>query len=66
LETRFLHSPEKSVGFVGCALSSTIFAFYKDNEEWVTKKVFLLIYYYLQHHHHHHHHNMKYIIANWG
>jgi len=27
LEIRFLHNPEKPVGFVGCALSSTIFKF---------------------------------------
>lgn len=27
LEIRFLHDPEKAVGFVGCALSSTIYKF---------------------------------------
>ena len=29
LEIRFLHDPTKAEGFTGCALSSTIFYFYK-------------------------------------
>lgn len=32
LEVRFLHDPEKAIGFVGCALSSTVFCYYKTNE----------------------------------
>jgi len=40
LEIRFLHNPEKSEGFVGCALSSTIHRFYLDaNNEWKTEVV---------------------------
>lgn len=29
LEIRFLHDPEATEGFVGCALSSTVFRFFK-------------------------------------
>ena len=29
LEVRFLHDPNESQGYVGCALSSTVFRFYK-------------------------------------
>jgi len=29
LEIRFLHNPNATEGFVGCALSSTVFRFYK-------------------------------------
>jgi len=39
LETRFLHSPEKAIGFVGCALSSTVFVYWKENDDWNAKKV---------------------------
>lgn len=40
LEIRFLHNPRSSVGYVGCALTSNIFKFYKnDDQKWVTKKV---------------------------
>ena len=39
LEIRFLHNPEKAVGFVGAALSSNVIAIYLDGEEWKTKKV---------------------------
>ena len=40
LEIRFLHDPEATQGFVGCALSSTVFRFYKTSvciwgEWWV-------------------------------
>ena len=31
LETRFLHDPEATEGFVGCALSSTVFRYYKTS-----------------------------------
>jgi len=35
LECRFLHNPDACEGFVGCALSSTLFRFFKDeNSEW--------------------------------
>jgi selenium-binding protein 1 len=40
LEIRFLHNPDATEGFVGCALSSTIFRFYrKDNGTWDAEKV---------------------------
>ena len=29
LEVRFLHNPDATQGFVGCALSTTVFRFYK-------------------------------------
>jgi len=38
LEVRFLHDPNKSIGFVGAALSSSVICFYKDGDEWKTKK----------------------------
>jgi len=39
LELRFLHDPTKSEGFVGAALSSNIFRFYKEDNVWKTEKV---------------------------
>jgi selenium-binding protein 1 len=39
LELRFLHNPEKAEGFVGACLSSNIFRFYKEGNEWKTQKV---------------------------
>lgn len=40
LEIRFLHNPNASEGFVGCALSSTVFRFYqKEEKEWNFEKV---------------------------
>lgn len=44
LEIRFLHNPDSSHGFVNCALSSSIYHFYKDqsNGEWKTEKVIQL------------------------
>lgn len=40
LEIRFLHDPKAAEGYVGCALSSTIFRFYKtDDDEWAAEKV---------------------------
>ncbi len=39
LEVRFHHNPESSHGFVGAALSSTIWHFFKDREEWKAEKV---------------------------
>jgi len=40
LETRFLHNPKKPIGFVGCALSTTVFQIYRDeNKKWKAKKV---------------------------
>ena len=35
LEIRFLHDPNATEGFVGCALSSSIFRFYKDAVSFV-------------------------------
>ncbi|CAM6113589.1 unnamed protein product [Calypogeia fissa] len=35
LEIRFLHDPDQSTGFVGCALSSTVVRFFKkDDDSW--------------------------------
>lgn len=40
LEIRFLHNPEALEGYVGCALSSTIFRYSrKPNGEWAAEKV---------------------------
>ncbi len=39
LEVRFLHTPEHAHGFVGAALSSNIFRFWKRNGEWHAEKV---------------------------
>lgn len=40
LECRFLHNPDESQGYVGCALSSTIFRFFlNDNKEWDAEEV---------------------------
>lgn len=32
LEVRFLHNPLKAIGFVGCALKSNLYRFYRPNE----------------------------------
>ncbi|XP_043936566.1 methanethiol oxidase isoform X2 [Protopterus annectens] len=40
LEVRFLHNPDASQGFVGCALRSSIFRIYKTEDgTWATHKV---------------------------
>ncbi|XP_069506440.1 methanethiol oxidase-like isoform X2 [Ambystoma mexicanum] len=40
LEVKFLHNPDASEGFVGCALSSAIHRFYKtENGDWAAEKV---------------------------
>ncbi|XP_038624514.1 methanethiol oxidase [Tachyglossus aculeatus] len=40
LEIRFLHDPAASQGFVGCALSSNIYRFFKDQGgQWAVEKV---------------------------
>lgn len=39
LEVRFLHDPDATEGFVGCALSGTIFRFFKKDEAWAAEKV---------------------------
>lgn len=40
LELRFCHNPETPYGFVGCALGSSVFRFFKDeSNEWKTEKV---------------------------
>ncbi|XP_034936758.1 methanethiol oxidase isoform X2 [Chelonus insularis] len=40
LEVRFLHEPTASEGFVGCAVSSNIFRFFKtENNDWAAEKV---------------------------
>lgn len=40
LEVRFLHNPDSTEGFVGCAFSSTIVRFYKTEEHsWATETV---------------------------
>ena len=43
LEVRFLHEPSADFGFVGCALSSTVFRIYRDNEgEWQVGNIFIV------------------------
>ncbi|CAI9606552.1 unnamed protein product [Staurois parvus] len=40
LEIRFLHNPDAEQGFVGCALSASIFRFYKTADgKWAAEKV---------------------------
>lgn len=40
LEVRFLHDPNAAEGFVGCALSSTVFRFFKTSKgDWAAEKV---------------------------
>ncbi|XP_076366905.1 methanethiol oxidase [Tachypleus tridentatus] len=40
LEIRFLHNPDASEGFVGCALSGNVFRFFKNEDElWNVEKV---------------------------
>ncbi|XP_044131996.1 methanethiol oxidase [Bufo gargarizans] len=40
LEVRFLHNPDADEGFVGCALSSSVFRFYKaEDGKWAAEKV---------------------------
>ncbi|XP_029360968.1 methanethiol oxidase isoform X1 [Echeneis naucrates] len=40
LEVRFLHDPNATEGYVGCALSSNVFRFYRTPErEWAAEKV---------------------------
>ncbi|XP_028404277.1 methanethiol oxidase-like [Dendronephthya gigantea] len=40
LELRFLHDPDANLGYVCCALSSTVFAYHPNkNGEWVAEKV---------------------------
>ncbi|KAL9648290.1 hypothetical protein ABK040_001707 [Willaertia magna] len=39
LEVRFLHNPKSAHGFVACALSSTVFHFYKKDDDWQVEQV---------------------------
>ena len=39
LEVRFHHDPESSHGFVGAALSSTVWHWFKDGSQWKAEKV---------------------------
>lgn len=40
LEVRFLHNPDATEGFVGCALGSSVFRIYKDQSgSWTANKV---------------------------
>ncbi|KAI8519404.1 methanethiol oxidase-like isoform X2 [Branchiostoma floridae x Branchiostoma belcheri] len=40
LEIRFLHNPDEPQGYVGCALSSNVFRFFKTPRgDWATEKV---------------------------
>lgn len=39
LEVRWLHDPEAETGFVGAALSSAIFRWYRDGDRWQVEKV---------------------------
>jgi len=34
LEVRFLHDPNESEGYVGCALGSSVFRIYKNDVRW--------------------------------
>ncbi|XP_061941139.1 methanethiol oxidase isoform X1 [Apis cerana] len=44
LEIRFLHNPKSSEGFVGCAVTSNVYKFYKtSNGEWAAKKVIQIL-----------------------
>lgn len=44
LEVRFLHNPKSSEGFVGCAVTSNVYKFYKtSNGEWAAKKVIQIL-----------------------
>uniref|UniRef100_A0A1B6IVT8 Methanethiol oxidase n=1 Tax=Homalodisca liturata TaxID=320908 RepID=A0A1B6IVT8_9HEMI len=43
LETRFLHNPLEAQGFVGCAVTSNIFRFYRtDDGTWAVEKVIVI------------------------
>ncbi|XP_076757261.1 methanethiol oxidase [Xylocopa sonorina] len=44
LEIRFLHDPKAAVGFVGCAVTSSIYKFFKKDDKWVVKKVIQIPY----------------------
>ncbi len=39
LEVRFQHNPESSHGYVGAALSGTMWHWYKSNDDWSVEKV---------------------------
>ena len=39
LEVRFLHDPDSSHGYVGAALSSNMWHWYKENGDWTVEKV---------------------------
>ena len=39
LEVRFHHNPASTHGFVGAALSSVMWHFYKDGDQWKAEKV---------------------------
>ncbi len=39
LEIRWLHEPDAETGFVGAALSSTIWRFYRDDDKWTADTV---------------------------
>ncbi|HET8628232.1 MAG TPA: selenium-binding protein SBP56-related protein [Thermomicrobiales bacterium] len=39
LEVRWLHDPAATTGFVGAALSSAIFQWYREGDRWRTRKV---------------------------
>lgn len=39
LEIRFLHNPKSDIGYVGCALNSNVYRFFKDQGEWNVEKV---------------------------
>ena len=43
LEIRFLHNPDATEGFVGCALSSTVFRFFRDQVRTLEMYFLLLI-----------------------
>lgn len=40
MQVRFLHDPDKATGFAGCALSSTIVRFFKNDDETWSQEVY--------------------------
>ncbi len=39
LEVRWLHNPDAETGFVGAALSSALHQWYRDGDQWKTRKI---------------------------
>jgi methanethiol oxidase len=39
LELRFHHNPKSSHGFIGAALSSAVWHWYRKDDEWIIEKI---------------------------